>query len=115
MRYKSNTSLIKSVGREFCVLLLAVVFASIPFFAVQAEELGLAEVLVVTPLESIPERVGHAEEFHGDELFVGLFVQHIEASPDFLCRWMIEIGGMISSVGCLLWVVASFMIGGSQW
>jgi hypothetical protein len=38
MRYKSNTSLIKSVGREFCVLLLAVVFASIPFFAVQAEE-----------------------------------------------------------------------------
>jgi hypothetical protein len=42
MPYKSNTSLIESVGREFCVLLLllllAVLFASIPFFAVQAEE-----------------------------------------------------------------------------
>ena len=38
MSDKSNTSLIKSVGREFCVLLLAVLFASIPFFAVQAEE-----------------------------------------------------------------------------
>jgi hypothetical protein len=38
MLYKSNTSLIKSVGREFCVLLLAMLFASIPFFAVQAEE-----------------------------------------------------------------------------
>ncbi len=42
MRYRSNTSLIKSVGREFCVLLLAVLFASIPFFAVQAEENPIA-------------------------------------------------------------------------
>jgi len=39
---KSNTSLIKSVGREFCVFLLAVLFASIPFFAVQAEENPIA-------------------------------------------------------------------------
>ena len=38
MSDKSNTSLTKSVLREFCVLLLAVLFASIPFFAVQAEE-----------------------------------------------------------------------------
>jgi hypothetical protein len=38
MPYKSNTSLIQSVAREFCLLLLAVLFASIPFFAVQAEE-----------------------------------------------------------------------------
>ena len=38
MLYKSNTSLVSSVVREFCVLLLAVLFASIPFFAVQAEE-----------------------------------------------------------------------------
>ena len=37
MLYKSNTSLISSVVREFCVLLLAVLFASAPFFAVQAE------------------------------------------------------------------------------
>ena len=35
---KSNTSLIQSVVREFCLLLLAVLFASTPFFAVQAEE-----------------------------------------------------------------------------
>ena len=34
MPYKSNTSLIESVGREFCVLLLLL----LPFFAVQAEE-----------------------------------------------------------------------------
>jgi hypothetical protein len=38
MLYKSNTSLISSVVREFCLLLLAVLFASVPFFAVQAEE-----------------------------------------------------------------------------
>jgi len=39
---KSNTSLISSVVREFCLLLLAVLFASIPFFAVQAEENPIA-------------------------------------------------------------------------
>ena len=39
---KSNTSLIKSVAREFCLLLLAVLFASTPFFAVQAEESPIA-------------------------------------------------------------------------
>ena len=38
---KSNTSLIQAVVREFC-LLLAVLFASTPFFAVQAEENPIA-------------------------------------------------------------------------
>jgi hypothetical protein len=33
---KSNTSLFSSVVREFCVLLLAVLFASVPFVAAQA-------------------------------------------------------------------------------
>jgi hypothetical protein len=35
---KSTTSVVPSVVREFCLVLLAVLFASIPFFAVQAEE-----------------------------------------------------------------------------
>jgi hypothetical protein len=39
---KSNTSFIQSVVREFCLLLLAVLFASTPFFAVQAEENPIA-------------------------------------------------------------------------
>jgi hypothetical protein len=96
--------------REFAVLAVQ------PFIIDdQTEELGLAEVLVVAALESILERVGHAEEFHGDEFFVRLFVQHIETSPDFLCDWMIEIGLTISWVGCLLWAVPEFMDGCAQW
>jgi hypothetical protein len=42
MPYESNTSLVTSVMREFCVLLMAVLFASIPFFAVQAQENPIA-------------------------------------------------------------------------
>ncbi|HEX4369925.1 MAG TPA: hypothetical protein VH019_01155 [Rhizomicrobium sp.] len=38
MADKSNTSLVTLVMREFCLLLIAVLFASIPFFAVQAQE-----------------------------------------------------------------------------
>jgi hypothetical protein len=72
---------------------------------------------VVPPLESILERVGHAEEFHGDEFFVGLFVQHIEISPDFMSSLMIEIGLRIFVGGLSLsfWGCAAFMIGGAQW
>jgi hypothetical protein len=70
---------------------------------------------MVPPLKSILEGVGHAIEFHGNEFFVGLFVQHIEMSPDFMCSLMIEIGQNISWVGCLLRVGVSFKIGVPQW
>jgi hypothetical protein len=46
---------------------------------------------VVASLEAILERVGHAEEFHGDELVVSLFVQHIETSPDLMFSLVVEI------------------------
>jgi hypothetical protein len=57
MRDKSNTSLIKSVVREFCLLLLAVLFASIPFFAVQAEENPVASS---APLQLAPNGVAQS-------------------------------------------------------
>ena len=38
MSTKSNASLIPSVAREFCLLLLVVLFASMPFAAAQADE-----------------------------------------------------------------------------
>jgi hypothetical protein len=34
----SNTSLIPSVAREFCLMFLVVLFASTPFVAAQAQE-----------------------------------------------------------------------------
>jgi hypothetical protein len=34
---------------------------------------------VVTAFEAVFERSGQAEQFHGDQLLVGLFIQHVKA------------------------------------
>lgn len=42
----------------------------------QADELGFAQVLMIAPPESLADGVGHAEELHGGEFLVSLFIQH---------------------------------------
>jgi hypothetical protein len=42
MSGNSNTSLVPGVVREFCVLLLVMLFASMPFYAAQAQEIPTA-------------------------------------------------------------------------
>jgi hypothetical protein len=60
--------------REFAI------FTIQPFIVdEQAEELGLAQVLVVSAFEAVFQGGGQTEEFHGDQFLVGLFVQHVKA------------------------------------
>jgi hypothetical protein len=59
---------------------------------------------MVTPLEAVFERAGQTEEFHGDQLLVGLFIQHVKAPESGFQRLRFRIGqfsrGRGFSCGC---------------
>lgn len=59
------------------------IFAIQPFIIdEQPEELRFAQVLMVAPLEALFECSREAEEFHGDQLLVGLFIQRVDLRLD---------------------------------